>query len=91
MSLNPPPAPNGESLPQPLRSPRCSQALTRDLLWSSPHWICPASHSYSNAGVLRTELHERGWLSGTERKYGQGVVARMAEGCLEPPAGIDRR
>lgn len=45
-----------------LRCPLCGSLLARDDLWTSPHWLCPEGHSYSNIRVLLAELAERGWL-----------------------------
>ena len=43
-----------------LSCPLCGEPLQRDPFWSSPHWLCPNTHSYSNVRVLLAELHERG-------------------------------
>ena len=55
-------SPETAPLPDALRCPLCGKALAQDPLWTSPHWLCPAGHSYSNVRVLLAELRERGWL-----------------------------
>lgn len=60
-----PPPPATEWPPETLRCPLCGERLGRDLLWQSPHWLCPNAHSYSNVRALIAELRECGWWPGT--------------------------
>jgi hypothetical protein len=59
-----------DALPDGLRCPLCGNPLSRDTLWTSPHWLCPAGHSYSSPRVLLAELQERGWLPAGVRPSG---------------------
>lgn len=69
-------SPSNESPPPgPLRCPLCGNALSLDPWWSSPHWLCPAGHSYSNMRVLFDELRERGWLPADHHLSGYNAAS----------------
>lgn len=55
----------------PLPCPLCGKLLERDELWTSPHWICPTGHSYSNRQTLLAELRDRGWMPKGGRNTGK--------------------
>ncbi len=75
-----------QALSEPLPCPLCGQALHRDPLWSSPHWLCVRGHSYSNVRVLLAELHAR--VVGQET--GAGTTTQVPQPTTVPLPGPPR-